>query len=228
MPKSTRNMLISGYSCIVCGGAFPGAGSPHAGGVANRYSFACIFCALLFGVFTVLSCHTRRDFRLWQGLALMLGGSSGLSFPFGLPLSGFPPFFGALMALCGAGLSFIRGSFAGYLGLVHSTVCALMLVMSGMGLYLSRESAFSELTYLIQSFWPLAPSLSAASSPFWNPAAKKLSCSKAACSTCKMRIHEAVQSWTHGYLNCYNNRRTKAKLKGLPPVIHRQRALLAA
>ncbi len=142
MPKSTRNMLISGYSCIVCGGAFPGAGSPHAGGVANRYSFACIFCALLFGVFTVLSCHTRRDFRLWQGLALMLGGIIWVVFSIRPSFIWLSAFFGALMALCGAGLSFIRGSFAGFLGLVHSTVCALMLVMSGMGLYLSGISFF--------------------------------------------------------------------------------------
>ena len=30
------------------------------------------------------------------------------------------------------------------------------------------------------------------------------------------------------YLHCYNNKRIKAKLKGLPPVAHRQQALLAA
>ena len=30
------------------------------------------------------------------------------------------------------------------------------------------------------------------------------------------------------YLDYYNNRRIKAKLKGLPPAIHRQRALSAA
>ena len=30
------------------------------------------------------------------------------------------------------------------------------------------------------------------------------------------------------YPNDYNNRRIKAKLKGLPPVIHRQQAPLAA
>ena len=30
------------------------------------------------------------------------------------------------------------------------------------------------------------------------------------------------------YLDCYNNRRIKAKLKGLPPAIHRQQALSAA
>lgn len=152
MPKSTRNMLISGYSCIVCGALSLALALPTLGGVANRYSFACIFCALLFGVFTVLSCHTRRDFRLWQGLALMLGGIIWVVFSIRPSFIWLSAFFGALMALCGAGLSFIRGSFAGYLGLVHSTVCALMLVMSGMGLYLSRESAFSELTYLIQSF----------------------------------------------------------------------------
>ena len=30
------------------------------------------------------------------------------------------------------------------------------------------------------------------------------------------------------YLDYYNNRRVKAKLKGLPPAIHRQQALSAA
>ena len=30
------------------------------------------------------------------------------------------------------------------------------------------------------------------------------------------------------YLDYYNNRRIKTKLKGLPPAIHRQQALLAA
>lgn len=30
------------------------------------------------------------------------------------------------------------------------------------------------------------------------------------------------------YLDYYNNRRIKAKLKGLPPVIHRQQALSVA
>ena len=30
------------------------------------------------------------------------------------------------------------------------------------------------------------------------------------------------------YARCYNNRRIKAKLKGLPPAIHRQQALAAA
>jgi len=30
------------------------------------------------------------------------------------------------------------------------------------------------------------------------------------------------------YLHYYNNKRIKAKLKGLPPVVHRQQALLAA
>ena len=31
-----------------------------------------------------------------------------------------------------------------------------------------------------------------------------------------------------GYLDYYNNRRIKAKLKGLPPAIHRQQALSMA
>ena len=30
------------------------------------------------------------------------------------------------------------------------------------------------------------------------------------------------------YPDCYNNHRIKAKLKGLPPAIHRQQALSAA
>ena len=30
------------------------------------------------------------------------------------------------------------------------------------------------------------------------------------------------------YLDYYNNRRIKAKIKGLPPALHRQQALLAA
>ena len=30
------------------------------------------------------------------------------------------------------------------------------------------------------------------------------------------------------YIDYYNNRRIKAKLKGLPPALHRQQALLAA
>ena len=32
----------------------------------------------------------------------------------------------------------------------------------------------------------------------------------------------------YAYLDYYNNRRIKAKLKGLPPAIHRQQALSAA
>ena len=35
--------------------------------------------------------------------------------------------------------------------------------------------------------------------------------------------HERIQ-----YLDNYNNRRIKAKLKGLPPALHRQQALSAA
>ena len=30
------------------------------------------------------------------------------------------------------------------------------------------------------------------------------------------------------YIDCYNNRRIKTRLKGLPPALHRQQALLAA
>ena len=32
----------------------------------------------------------------------------------------------------------------------------------------------------------------------------------------------------HKYIDYYNNRRIKAKLKGLPPALHRQQALVAA
>ena len=39
---------------------------------------------------------------------------------------------------------------------------------------------------------------------------------------------QQVQILTGPYLDYYNNRRIKAKLKGLPPAIHRQQALSAA
>ena len=42
---------------------------------------------------------------------------------------------------------------------------------------------------------------------------------------------ESMDHFKHeltGYLDYYNNRRIKAKLKGLPPALHRQQALLAA
>ena len=45
---------------------------------------------------------------------------------------------------------------------------------------------------------------------------------------------QELQSMEHfkqelvAYLDYYNNRRIKAKLKGLPPAIHRRQALLAA
>ena len=46
--------------------------------------------------------------------------------------------------------------------------------------------------------------------------------------------HQEFQSREHfkqeliEYMDYYNNRRIKAKLKGLPPAIHRQQALSAA
>lgn len=44
----------------------------------------------------------------------------------------------------------------------------------------------------------------------------------------KFNSTEHFKSELIGYLDYYNNRRIKAKLKGLPPAIHRQQALLAA
>ena len=65
----------------------------------------------------------------------------------------FSAFFGLMMALTGGALMFLRDRrFAGYLGLAYSTICALMLFMSGIALYLARDAVFSELTYLLQSF----------------------------------------------------------------------------
>ena len=50
----------------------------------------------------------------------------------------------------------------------------------------------------------------------------------------KLLYLQAFQSMEHfkqelvAYLDYYNNRRIKAKLKGLPPAMHRQQALSAA
>ncbi|MBS6751749.1 MAG: IS3 family transposase [Firmicutes bacterium] len=50
----------------------------------------------------------------------------------------------------------------------------------------------------------------------------------------KLLYLQAFQSMEHfkqellDYLDYYNNRRIKAKLKGLPPAIHRRQALLVA
>ena len=44
----------------------------------------------------------------------------------------------------------------------------------------------------------------------------------------KFESMEQFKAELIAYLDYYNNRRTKAKLKGLPPAIHRQQALLAA
>lgn len=46
-----------------------------------------------------------------------------------------------------------------------------------------------------------------------------------------MQVFESIEHFTDDlidYLDYYNNRRIKAKLKGLPPVLHRQQALSAA
>ena len=51
---------------------------------------------------------------------------------------------------------------------------------------------------------------------------------------CELLYLQEFRSMEHfklklvAYLDYYNNRRIKAKLKGLPPAIHRQQALLAA
>ena len=53
------------------------------------------------------------------------------------------------------------------------------------------------------------------------------------CHACQEATGEEFQSMEHfkqeliEYLDYYNNRRIKAKLKGLPPAIHRQQALSA-
>ena len=44
----------------------------------------------------------------------------------------------------------------------------------------------------------------------------------------KLRFMESFRQELIEYLNCCNNRRIKAKLKGLPPVIFRQQALFFA
>ena len=50
----------------------------------------------------------------------------------------------------------------------------------------------------------------------------------------ELQYLQELQSMEHfkqellDYLDYYNNRRIKAKLKGLPPAMHRQQALLAA
>ncbi|MBS6981818.1 MAG: IS3 family transposase [Oscillibacter sp.] len=40
-------------------------------------------------------------------------------------------------------------------------------------------------------------------------------------------VHQILYA-AFDYLDYYNNRRIKAKLKGLPPAVHRQQALSAA
>ena len=54
-------------------------------------------------------------------------------------------------------------------------------------------------------------------------------CSKVNCCICKsFSSMEHFKQELVEYLDYYNNRRIKAKLKGLPPAIHRQQALSAA
>ena len=97
----------------------------------------------------MLGGHLGRDFRLWQGLALLLGGAVWVLFSTQPEFIWFSAFFGLMTALTGGALAFLRNSrFAGYLGLAYSTICALMLFMSGIALYLARDAVFSELTYL--------------------------------------------------------------------------------
>ena len=153
MAKRTSRIFICGYACIACAIAALAFALPTLNVSANRYSFACIACAGIFGLLAVLGEHLKRDFRLWQGIFLMLGGAIWILFSVQPEFIWFSAFFGLMMALTGAALAFLRGGrFAGYLGLAYSTICALMLFMSGIALYLARESAFSELTYLWQSF----------------------------------------------------------------------------
>ncbi len=153
MPKHILRILICGYACILCAAAALIFALPTLGISANRYSFACIACAGAFGLLAVLGGHLGRDFRLWQGLALLLGGVIWILFSIRPEFIWFSAFFGLMMALTGGALAFLRNSrFAGYLGLAYSTICALMLFMSGIALYLARDAVFSELTYLLQSF----------------------------------------------------------------------------
>jgi len=74
MPKHILRILICGYACILCAAAALVFALPTLGISANRYSFACIACAGAFGLMAVLGGHLKRDFRLWQGLALLLVG----------------------------------------------------------------------------------------------------------------------------------------------------------
>ncbi len=152
MSKSVKRIRNCGYACLICAALSLALAFPTLEVPANRYSFSCIFCAALFGGLTVASAHTGRDLRLWQGVALLIGGAIWVIFSIRPSFIWLSAFFGLMMTLSGAALSFIHGAFAGYLGLAYSTICALMLLMSGIGLYLSRESSFSELTYLLQSF----------------------------------------------------------------------------
>lgn len=153
MPKQLVRIFICGYACILCAIAALAFALPTLNVSANRYSFACIGCAGIFGLLAVLAGHFKRDLRFWQGMALLLGGAIWILFSVQPEFIWFSAFFGLIMALTGAALAFLRGGrFAGYMGLAYSTLCALMLFMSGIALYLARDAAFSELTYLLQSF----------------------------------------------------------------------------
>lgn len=47
-------------------------------------------------------------------------------------------------------------------------------------------------------------------------------------SRCKEQMKACLRKALNQYLDYYNNHRIKAKLKGLPPALHRQQALSAA
>ena len=55
-----------------------------------------------------------------------------------------------------------------------------------------------------------------------------LGCSKVSCYICKNFTLWHFKQELVEYLDYYNNRRIKAKLRGLPPAIHRQQVLSAA
>ena len=102
---------------------------------------------------TALSGHMGRDFRRLQGACLVIGGAIWVAFSIRPAFIWLSAFFGLMMTLAGLSLFFFKSrAFTGYLGLVYSVVCALMLMMSGIGLYVARQTPFSELSYLLQSF----------------------------------------------------------------------------
>ena len=151
--KSTKNILCFGYLCIFCAAASLALSIPTLHIPENRYSFACVFCAVLFGGLTALSGHMGRDFRRLQGACLVIGGAIWVAFSIRPSFIWLSAIFGLMMTLAGLSLFLFKSrAFTGYLGLVYSVVCALMLMMSGIGLYVARKTPFSELSYLLQSF----------------------------------------------------------------------------